>query len=333
MTGAALDNLKQEKIQQLLAAVAAESAQDAGQNIETHDYDWRQPRYFSQGQLNQVKSFAESVATAASTGFTQFYQGDFEVTSDSISEHLASEFLLQNPDQQNGDYYLAFGPAPAQPAGAKSAEPWGLIAMPPETAAAWITQSLGDSASQENSIETLSELEESLLFDIASIFVQAISAACDNQEFKAIGGITTGRLPLEVEGTEELCKITFATKKPDDQQPFRAFLLTRCDRLEVAAGIVKEVVETLGPADAANAIAQHLNHMHVRITAVLGSTSVTLEDLLNLAPGDIIVLDKRINDPLELTVEGLNFLRGRSAKSEGKYAVVITHNTALKGNR
>ena len=64
--------------------------------------------------------------------------------------------------------------------------------------------------------------------------------------------------------------------------------------------------------------------MPVSITAQLASTVLTLEEALNLEAGDILLLDKKVNEPIELITSGRTALLGRPAKSAGKYAVVIT---------
>jgi len=40
--------------------------------------------------------------------------------------------------------------------------------------------------------------------------------------------------------------------------------------------------------------------------------------------GDILLLDKKVNESIELVVSGQIAFRGRPAKSAGKHAVVIT---------
>jgi flagellar motor switch protein FliM len=52
--------------------------------------------------------------------------------------------------------------------------------------------------------------------------------------------------------------------------------------------------------------------------------AVTVEDALNLSPGDILVLDKKIDEPAHLLVNGKPIFHGRCAKSAGNYAIAIT---------
>ncbi len=45
---------------------------------------------------------------------------------------------------------------------------------------------------------------------------------------------------------------------------------------------------------------------------------------MSLGVGDILLLDKKTDEPVELVVEDRVLFRGRPARSGGKYAVVIT---------
>ncbi len=328
MSNAVADKLSNEKIQQLLAAVGVESAEDTKQNVEAFEYDWRRPRYFSRNQLNEIKYFAENLAAAATAKFAQFYQTDFEVTTDSISQHFANEFLSPSSDRKNGDYYLVFGTRPPHAAKTQTDElpdiqPYGLVGIPHETALAWATQSLGD-AQPEDATKDLSQLEESLLLDIASLFVDAISSSYDNQDFCTSSSTVSGQLPLDLESTKELCKITFNTKKADSQDAAKAYLLMLCDKLEPVTKIVTQAVKTLSAEDISKAIVGHLQQMEVSVTVRLGSAVLTFKELMGLGVNDILLLDKRVNEPIKLIVEGIELFQGQPAKSTGKYAVAIT---------
>lgn len=323
MTNADDYKLTGEKIKQLLAAVGVESIEDARQNVEAFEYDWRQPRYFSREQLTKLNHFAQNVSTAASARFTQSFQSDFHVTTDSTSQNFAGEFIQQDSDNENPDFFLLFGAAPNQ--ASADAQPCGLVGIPYKTALVWTTQSLGQANADEDTARSLSQLESSLLLDAAAIFVEALSNSCDDQSFHVIGNIVPGRFPLDVEDTKELCKITFNTNKADSQDdPAKAFLLMPCEKIGPAAKIVKQTVETLSPEDASKAIAGYLHQMPILVTTQLGSASIAFGELINLDVNDVLVLDMKVSETVKLIVDGMELFHGRPAKSEGKYAVAIT---------
>ncbi len=70
--------------------------------------------------------------------------------------------------------------------------------------------------------------------------------------------------------------------------------------------------------------------LSVSVTAQLASTVLTFEEIMGLGVDDILLLDKRTNEPVELIVKGRTVFRGRPAKSDGRYAVVITEKSKIK---
>ena len=73
---------------------------------------------------------------------------------------------------------------------------------------------------------------------------------------------------------------------------------------------------------------EHLQQMPVTVPARLASTTLTFQEVLDLGPGDILLLDKPVDGPAELIIDGRTVFRGRPAQSQGRYAVVILESEA-----
>jgi len=61
----------------------------------------------------------------------------------------------------------------------------------------------------------------------------------------------------------------------------------------------------------------------VDMVAELASTSITCGDLINLKKGDVIPLDKFIQDPLTLKVEGVSMFTGYGGQHRGSTSVQV----------
>ena len=318
MSSPVSNNLSNKKIQQLLACVGSSAPTDSEQ-IEAAEYDWRRPNYFSGSQIDELSNFGKELTNQVAEKFTLLYQSDFDVTIDSVTQHFASEFSAVPPEEEQGDYYLAFG--------TDREHLCGVVGMPVQTATAWTTQLLGDSESKEDSDKGLSALEESLLVDIASALVGAFSTFYDNYDFESAGTIARERVPIELEGTEELCRISFNVKKADSENPdeiVKAYFLILCEKLEPILREGDETGSETSAKDTSKAMLDYVHNVPVCATAQLASTSFTFEEIIDLSVGDILLLGKKANEPIELIVEGRTLFHGRPAKSAGKYAVVIT---------
>lgn len=321
-TSEEISDLVSEKMQQLLAAVGSEPAEDATQ-MEATEYDWRQPHYFTADQLDKLNDLTTQVAAAIAERFAQLYNSEFNVTIASTKQHFAGELFEQILGSGQNDYYLGFG--------TDQEHPFGFAGIPAESAATWLTQLLGDSESEGDPSRALSDLEESLLLDIASGIVESLSGSLRGHiDIQPAGAISKAQPPFELHGIEELCKIVFVfgqAAPATDKQPTNggeAYILMPCSKLAPAVGRSAEADIEVSSQDMSKAILQHLQQMPVSVTARLACTALTLEEVMSLKPHDVLLLDKAIDEPVELIVEGRTLFHGRPAKSDGQHAVVIT---------
>jgi len=315
MTNALNDNLSREKIQQLLAAVGSRKTENDTQ-IEFTEYDWHQLHYFSNDKLVKLGSFTEKTASAIAEKFAQLYNSDFNVSVTSTTQHFAKELLQQTQDSEQNDCYLTFG--------IHQDHPCGYLSIPGQTAIIWVTQLLGDTESEKDPDSVLSELEESLLLDIASAIVEAFSKSNSSYDLLPAKGIVKEQLPLEMQGTEELCKITFSVEKNDSENSSEVHLLIFCDKLAAAVEETAQTNSKFSSEDISTAILEHLHKMSLCVTGQLASTHLTFEQIISLMPDDILLLDKKIDESIELIIQDRTVFRGRPAKSAGNYAVAIT---------
>jgi flagellar motor switch protein FliM len=181
---------------------------------------------------------------------------------------------------------------------------------------------LGDPESEENSGRDLSQLEESLLLDLLSALIEAFSR--NIWDFQPAKNIVRGLFPFELEGTEELCKITLDVKKKNQESGSEAYILVLCSELESVVGKAAETVGGFSAEDISKAILGHMQQIPVCITAQLASTVLTLKEIMSLEVGDILLFDRKVNESIELIISGRTAFRGRPAKSVGKHAVLIT---------
>jgi flagellar motor switch protein FliM len=312
MSNGATRNLSREKMQQILSSIGSRKAVDSDK-VEAAEYNWHQLHYFSSSQLIKLDNFTQKVAQACAEKFTQLYNSDFSVKITSTTQHFADEFIASNNAQS--DYYLAFGIDPDKP--------FGLVGIPGKTAIIWATQLLGDTKSTDNPDRNLSHLEQSLLFDIVFSVVKALSDSCDNLEFHPRSDIVKGKIPIELDSTQELCKITFNVEKSDSKNPSEAYFLILCDKLKP---VVEQNIQSSKESSAEDIAKAMLNHVYkvlVPVTAQLASIALTFEEVMGLQVDDILLLDKRVSELVELIIESQTIFRGQLAKSDGKYAVVI----------
>ncbi len=332
----AANNLSKEKIQQLISAIGSGPQEDTS-GIETTEYNWNQPHFFDRRQLNAFDSFTKRVAKAMNVGFVDYFHSELDVKVVSITQHFAAELAVQALESGQNDYYLAFGSDRED-----QDDSCGLISVPAQTAFIWATKLLGDSEAEgQDSERDLTQLEESLVCDLLSTLVGAFNQ--DRLDLQSTKSIVRRLFPLELKSSEELCKIIFDMKKrtgeeeeadekegtddkkdTDQEKGDQVYILIQSSKLISVVGKSEQVDSGFSADKISKAILASMHQMPIRITAQLDSLVMTLKEIMSIEVGDILLLDKKVHEPIELVTRGRTALLGQPAKSVGKYAVVIT---------
>jgi flagellar motor switch protein FliM len=315
MTKKPRNKLTLEKIKQILACVGTTQGQTTDQ-IESKEYDWTQPHYFTMAQLEKLKDFTQTIASALAATFDQFLRSSFDVQPGAISQHYAQKFineLFENP--QNALYLILKGEKDTS---------CGLIIVPKDTAAGWLKLLLGESEAKTDDDQQLSQLEKFLLTDIIFHLAETIANSNRQLNLKTTKNLLTENFTLDIGQIEELCKITFDIKQKGVDQSRQIHFLLPCSKFLPIVGATTNR-KTLTPEQVKNAILEHVKLLPVSVTARFARTELKFEQILTLQKGDILMLDKKISEPLELVVEDKTRYLAQLAKSGGRLAAKIIH--------
>ncbi|MEM7660732.1 MAG: flagellar motor switch protein FliN [Pseudomonadota bacterium] len=72
------------------------------------------------------------------------------------------------------------------------------------------------------------------------------------------------------------------------------------------------------------ALAQRLMDVPVQVDVVLGEARMPIEDLQNMASGDIVALERRANEPVDIYVSDRLMARGKLVIADGELGVTLT---------
>lgn len=309
-----LHHLGKGRIGQLLAAVGSHHAQDQASPPAT-PYDWRDPHYFNADQQNRLTQVLGQVAARAAEIFTRIRGSACEVSLKSLTQHFAGDWCQHTELDQN--CCLAVAPEKGQPC--------GFASISPQTTTVWVKWLLGDSDSTQDQHRTLSALEESLLSDLVTALLDALLTPLRAQHnLQPVSPLCKGQPDLQFELTEELARIVLQVKNADPGEPTEIAFVLPCGRLAALAGKTATAAAKVSPQELSRALMEHVQAVPVTIRVRLAATMLTFQEILDLGPGDILLLDKPVNGPAELIIEGRTVLRGRPARAQGRYAVAIT---------
>lgn len=323
MSNEAKTNLSREKIQQLLAAVGKNLPKDEAE-VQATDYDWNQPNFFNAEHLEKINEFAKAAAAAAAGRFEHFFQADSKVDVGEIKQHYAGYFVKCSIEEDKKGHYLTLKDSQNLSC--------GLVAVPAQTANNWLNLLLGDSESRDQAESKLSKLEASLLTDITKSLAGVIISSSDKLNFQPDSSITCNTFSLDIGDCEELLEIVFDIQKDGSENKSQLSLLLPCKTLLPIAGKT-DSAQQLSPKDLQNTILEHIKEIPVVVDVQLATTELTFEQVFTLKDGDILLLDKKINEPLTLFVEGQKRFSGRLAKAKGNLATVIAEVVTVQNNQ
>jgi flagellar motor switch protein FliM len=313
MTGVSANHLSQAKVSQLLAAVGSAHAQDEPA-VQAVEYNWRDPHSFNEDQLNQLAAVMSQVAARIAETFARFYSSEFHVSPTSITQHFADD-LHNHVDLDHG-YCLTFAPDKGQPC--------GFVTMAAEAALTWVTRLLGDSESDGEPQRALSSLEESLLSDLmAAVLDGFLMSLRPHHNLKPGPQPCLGQPGIQFDLIEEICRIVFQVTRADAEEASDITFLLPCDRLATLVGKTATPVSRPSPQELAQTLMDHLQQMPVTLTVKLASTAARFREILELSAGDILLLNKSVDESVELILDGRTAFRGRPARSQNQYAIVI----------
>ncbi|NLW84150.1 MAG: FliM/FliN family flagellar motor switch protein [Phycisphaerae bacterium] len=283
---------------------------------EVETVDWRIPHRFSQESAISLKSLAAKLAGHLEKCLDNLSGQPFEMTVEGIHERYAEQLYLHVSQQQPPMYYL-----PLTQAGKGHI---GFIRLPFETAAILVGCMLRDPDAEIGKDGQMSSLAESILTDAAAGLADAVAKGFDEY---GVGTIDKAeRLvyldwPVRFRDLEDLCEFEF---KAVCEQVTLNVTLTVMDE------VIAEIAQLKGPFGRAeekneqsDRIVKRMHDAPMAVAALLSSGLMALNTMLTLETGDVVILDRKITEPIDVLVNGQPCLRAWPAAHDGRCAMLI----------
>jgi flagellar motor switch/type III secretory pathway protein FliN len=148
----------------------------------------------------------------------------------------------------------------------------------------------------------------------------AAKAAAVSPETQLSRGVSAQLDPMA-----DACRISMAVKTSTDASVLEFVLL--CDVLDPVVGMDQSVAAA-SPERVKAIVMECIKPSPVVIDAMLGRGSISIKDIADLKAGDVIVLARSIDEPVEVFMNGKELCVGQLAEYEGRYAVVTSQTAA-----
>ena len=114
-----------------------------------------------------------------------------------------------------------------------------------------------------------------------------------------------------------------------ETNPRAASVNLTLDHLDEGPGVETDESTANSPKDASDLEA--VFDVPVRVSAILGRAGMQVSELLNMAPGTVVELDRRVGEAIDIFVNDRLVARGEVVLVEDKLGVTMTE--IIKGER
>ncbi|MBN2897929.1 MAG: flagellar motor switch protein FliM [Clostridia bacterium] len=320
------DVLSQNEIDELLSALSSgevdvKDIEDEKKEKKVRKYDFSRPDKFAKDQLRTLEIIHENFSRLLNNFLSGYLRSYIEVDVLSVQSLIYNEFSnsIANPAILG---IVNFEPLDGQI----------IIDVSSDIAFTMIERVLGGVGSgglSEN--RPLTEIEMTLLRNILVKFINLLKEPWGNiiEISPKLEGIeTNSQFAQIVSPSESIALVTFNLRIGETEgminiciphYVIEPILPNLSSRLWFSNSVKKAVTP-----EEKDALEHGITTMGVDLKAVVGSTSVTVKEFLSLRVGDVVVLDKSVEEDFEIFVEDELKFTGRPGAANKKIAIKIT---------
>jgi len=273
------------------------------------DFDWRTPYVFTQDQLQKLSAFGTKAMSRVTAGLAKVMRSDLPL------EPLPAGTMYFREAVGEGSYYTL-----ALLAGST---PTGLIRIDAGVASSCVEKLLGGAGKLPGDDRELSSLELSLLQDLISGVSTAFSTTfreAGGQVFGNGAELVKNKLAVPLDDSREMIQFPLAVK--GQATPVMSVILP-CELMDfVSRGLAKPQPPATAEQNK-KAMLQVLNEVSLMGEVWFAPAATTMQDVLALEAGDVLLLPQGLDEPLSVTIQGRAVLAAVLGSRRGKYALEV----------
>lgn len=315
--------LSQNEIDSLLAALSTgELDVDEMQNEperQVKNYDFKRPAKFSKEHLRTMEIIYEHYGRLLSTNLPVYLRKNVQVTVASSETVTFSEFTnaLSNP--------VILGIVNFQPMNGNI-----LVELTSKLGFAMIDRMLGGKGEPLDKNREFSEIELSIVEKMMVVCVQLMREPWKNviDIEPMIERIETNAQFAQVIAPSDMVAIIMLNVKIGDVEGYMNICLPYFTLEDIMDKLNTKYWYSTMQSESDERYQEYIESLIRRVDiplkAVLGKTSICVNDFVNLQCGDVIRLDSKVNDDLNIYVGNIKKFTALPGANDDKYAVRVT---------
>ncbi len=278
------------------------------------EYDWKVPTRYVGESLEALRDFAVKASRTFGDSISELLGAEVKFGEPTIEQFYGAQ--TRRIVAESNDYIM--------PLSFEDREV-GVIILPCATAVSWVQKLLGGilKVAENDRNRDLSHLESEILLECVDCILGAL-----NGFFDAAGGDNLNRArsvrrkyEIAADKAETYCQITLPDKYEDGFNSI--LLLLPGEALDIPAGLQEKSQKRRGGLTDAEKMLEHVHSLEMSARACLDNVELPMRLVMSLQPGDVLLTEKRVNQPVELLADETPLAIGYPVRSEFNYGLLI----------
>lgn len=319
------DVLSQQEIDELLKALSSgelniNQIKEEAEEKKVRVYDFRRPNKFAKDQLRTLQIIYENFSRLMSSYLSGMLRTYCQVDVVSVEPQTYYEFINSLPD-----------PVMLAIIDFKPLKGSMIMEFSPEIVYTIIDRLLGGPGKTTDKVRDFTEIEITLTERLVRHLTGLMSESWANvlkADFKINTIETNAQFAQIISPNETIAIITMNALVGDAEG-----IINLCIPYIVIEPILPKLSTKFwfsGKMDEEDRdvqtekIAKSIENTYINVRAVLGRTTITVRDFLGLQPGDVIKLDRKVEEDIAIVIENVQKFSGVVGIKNNRMAVQIT---------
>lgn len=280
-------------------------------------YDFRRPDRLSKEQMRSLYLLHELFSRTLSSSLPVFLRAISEVTLVSVEQQAYAEYIFGLPDPTT-IFTLSMHPLQGV----------CIMELNPTVTFPVIDRMLGGPGLELREPRAVTEIEQKIIEGFLKLVTDDLREAWlpfVDLDLQVVGRETRPQLLQVVPPNEVVLTIVFHVQVADSRG-----MLTLCIPAVTLEPIIQKFNQSSyartrdTPPEQTAALLANLSGVTLQVAAELRGTTAALDDLMALAPGDVLRLDNAFGHPATVSVGGVAKFEGEFVAQNGRVAVRLT---------
>ncbi len=317
--------LSQSQIDELLQRMKSGDSVELEPEEKIKTYNFASPKKFTKDQLKSLNNFLETFARIISSYFTNALHSITEVSVAQTEEQRYFEFANAIPDS------TLVGVIGFEPENSSYGETTMLMELSTSFGYLLVDRLMGGSGEPTILQRDYTEIETALLEHVMQKISKTMKDAWQTYfpletSFKGIQ--TNGRL-IQAFSPQDIVLIVSFDIKEDTFEGTMNLCMPADKFEEVINNLTSKYTQGVKQQDVdkenqkKELLMDYLKKSDLNIEAYLDNCTMSFEEVTELRVDDVLVLNKHIDDNIEVRIEGMSWYAARMGESNGKKAIKL----------